>query len=258
MIRLPLLDADDTDSFPDPRGALREPDGLLAFGGDLSPERLLAAYRQGIFPWFNEGDPILWWSPDPRCVFRTADLVVHRSLRKLLARRPWRVTVDHAFDQVIQACAAPRQDGHGTWIVPAMIEAYLALHARGHAHSVEVWEEQRLVGGIYGVAVGRLFCGESMFSRESGGSKVALTALAQLLREWDFPLLDAQVANPHLLSLGAQVIRREDFLREVTALTCLPGKTGSWASQVLVMPAVHRLDEVCHTLRADGSKRGRN
>lgn len=238
MIRLPLLDADDTDSFPDPRGALREPDGLLALGGDLSPGRLLAAYRQGIFPWFNEGDPILWWSPDPRCVFRSADLVVHRSLRKLLARRPWRVTVDHAFDQVIQACAAPRQNGHGTWIVPAMIDAYLALHALGHAHSVEVWEEQRLVGGIYGVAVGRLFCGESMFSRESGGSKVALTALAQLLREWNFPLLDAQVANPHLLSLGAQVIPREDFLSEIAALANQPERPGLWTDQHPTLPGI--------------------
>ncbi len=238
MIRLPLLDADDAESFPDPRRALSEPNGLLAFGGDLSPQRLLAAYRRGIFPWFGEDDPILWWSPDPRCVFRSEELRPNRSLRRLLTRQAWRVSFDQAFSEVIRACAAPRGDGHGTWIVPAMIEAYEALHARGQAHSVEVWEDGRLVGGLYGVAVGRLFCGESMFSRASGGSKVALHALAQLLRSWEFPLLDAQVSNPHLLSLGAHELPRESFLREAAELVRHPDRPGHWAEQQVDLQAL--------------------
>jgi len=234
MIRLHLLDAaDPVASFPDPRTALREPNGLLAFGGDLSTARLLAAYSQGIFPWFNEGDPILWWSPDPRCVFHTDELRPNRSLRRLLARHAWHVTVDHAFDEVIDACAAPRKGEAGTWLVPAMRHAYRELHTLGHAHSVEVWDSEHLVGGIYGVAVGKLFCGESMFSRESGGSKVALSALAALLRAWDFPLLDAQVANPHLLGLGAREMARPDFLQQVIRLSRQPGRVGSWSAHGL-------------------------
>ena len=240
MIRLPLLDDHAPDHFPDPRGALVEPNGLLAFGGDLSPTRLKAAYCHGIFPWFNEGEPILWWSPDPRCVFHTHQLRPNRSLRRALARKPWRVTVDQAFQQVMEACAAPREQQSGTWISPAMIEAYGTLHHQGHAHSVEVWEEQRLVGGIYGVSIGTLFCGESMFSASSGGSKLALCALAGLLRRWGFPLIDAQVSNPHLLSLGAMEMRRSDFLRHVAVLASTPFDQQRWrhlpempASQIL-------------------------
>jgi leucyl/phenylalanyl-tRNA--protein transferase len=229
MIRLPLLDSAKPEHFPDPRKALGEPNGLLAFGGDLSPRRLLAAYAQGIFPWFNEDEPLLWWSPDPRCVFHTAALRVNRSLRRRLAEVSWRVTVDHAFRDVVEACAAPRPGQAGTWIVPAMVDAYANLHTLGHAHSVEVWDGKRLVGGIYGIAVGRLFCGESMFSRQSGGSHTALVALAQLLRRWDFPLIDAQVTNPHLLQLGAAEYPRAQFLRMVAQLTHLPGQPGSWA-----------------------------
>lgn len=229
MRRLPLLDVDARDRFPDPRNALTEPNGLLAFGGDLSPQRLLAAYSRGIFPWFSEGEPILWWSPDPRCVFYTAALKVNRSLRRQLADKHWRLTVDHAFDAVIRGCAAPRPSDPGTWLVPAMIGAYSELHRLGHAHSVEVWDGQRLVGGIYGVAMGRLFCGESMFSAESGGSKIALIALAHLLREMDFPLIDTQVSNPHTLGLGAIEMPRGQFLQEVVRLRQLPGRIGSWA-----------------------------
>ncbi|MFC5741131.1 leucyl/phenylalanyl-tRNA--protein transferase [Dyella tabacisoli] len=228
MLTLPLLDSSQPEHFPDPRNALRDPNGLLAFGGDLSPQRLLAAYAQGIFPWFNEEDPPLWWSPDPRCVFHTADLQANRSLRRQLAGKSWRLTIDHAFRQVVEACAAPRPGQSGTWIVPDMMDAYTTLYSLGHAHSVEVWEGDRLVGGIYGVAIGRLFCGESMFSRESGGSKLALIALAQLLRSWNFPLIDAQVSNPHLLSLGAAEYSRARFLRAVAQLTQLPGQPGSW------------------------------
>jgi leucyl/phenylalanyl-tRNA--protein transferase len=229
MIQLPQLAPDAPDRFPDPRSALAEPNGLLAFGGDLSPQRLLAAYSLGIFPWFSQGEPILWWSPDPRCVFRTDDLKINRSLRRQLAGKPWRLTVDHAFEQVIRACAAPRTNESGTWILPAMIDAYVALHRLGHAHSVEVWEDERLVGGIYGVRVGRLFCGESMFSAQSGGSKIALVALAQLLRTLEFPLIDAQVANAHTLGLGAVEISRTEFLRDANRLVRLPSPAGNWA-----------------------------
>lgn len=223
MIRLPLLDHWPPTRFPDPAEALSDPPGLLAFGGDLSPDRLRAAYAQGIFPWFNEGEPILWWSPDPRCVFRTERLCQpNRSLRRLLARCGWHVTVDRDFVGVMQACAAPREGQPGTWISDEMIRAYLALHASGDAHSVEVWNGDRLIGGVYGVASGRLFSGESMFSRESGGSKVALFALARLLHAWGCPLLDAQVSNPHLLGLGAEEIPREVFLRRLHRLTPEP------------------------------------
>jgi len=228
MIRLPLLDPDAPERFPDPRHALDDPNGLLAFGGDLSPARLLAAYGQGIFPWFGEGEPILWWSPDPRCVFRTPSLHLGRSLRRQLRDKRWHLTLDHAFDAVVRGCAAPRGDGSGTWIVPAMIDAYGELHRLGHAHSLEVWDGERLVGGIYGIARGRLFCGESMFSRESGASRLALVALANLLHGWDFPLIDAQVANPHTLGLGALQLPRADYLQAVAELCAAPGQPGAW------------------------------
>lgn len=228
MIRLPLLDGHAPDHFPDPRTALIEPNGLLAFGGDLSPERLCAAYAKGIFPWFNDGQPILWWSPDPRCVFQTESLWPNRSLRRAIADRLWSVTIDRAFGDVMAACAGPRHGESGTWISTAMIDAYTALHERGHAHSVEVWDGEQLVGGVYGVATGRLFCGESMFSARSGGSKLALCALAGLLRQWDFPLIDAQVSNPHLLGLGAVEIPRKAFLQQVRTLTNVRAPQRGW------------------------------
>jgi leucyl/phenylalanyl-tRNA--protein transferase len=234
MIRLPLLDEHAPDRFPDPHTALVEPNGLLAFGGDLSPQRLRWAYAHGIFPWFNEGDPILWWSPDPRCVFHTDQLRPNRSLRRAMAGTAWQITVNQAFHKVMEACAAPRPDQAGTWISPAMIDAYSALHDIGCAHSVEVWDDSRLIGGIYGVAIGRLFCGESMFSACSGGSKVALCVLAALLRKWNFPLIDAQVSNPHLLSLGAEEIPRSTFLQHVAVLTSASFDQQRW----LCLPAI--------------------
>lgn len=241
MIRLPLLDAELPEAFPAPDEALTEPNGLLAMGGDLSPVRLLAAYRHGIFPWFSAGEPILWWSPDPRCVLRTERLRIDRSLRRQLAKKSWRLTVDHAFTEVMRACATPRVDNSGTWITPAMIDAYERLHVLGHAHSVEVWDRELLVGGIYGVAAGNLFCGESMFSAESGASKIALVALAALLHAMGFPLIDTQVANPHTLSLGAEEIPRRQFLAEVARLIKLPGRVGSWAELTpqLLQPCVN-------------------
>lgn len=214
--------------FADPSRALREPDGLLAIGADLSPPRLLDAYRRGIFPWFGDGEPILWWSPDPRCVFDNDSVHVARSLRRQLRSSPWVLTVDRAFGAVIRACAAPRAGQSGTWIVAPMIEAYEVLHRLGHAHSVEVWDGTRLVGGIYGVAVGRMFCGESMFSAASGGSKAALLGLRRLLAGWGMPLLDAQVSNPHLLAQGAVTLPRDRFLQRLDALSAMLPAAGAW------------------------------
>lgn len=238
MIVLPMLDDWPADRFPPTMLALKEPDGLLAFGGDLSPTRLSAAYAQGVFPWFSEGEPILWWSPDPRCVFRTADLHANRSLRRLLARSGWCITADHAFEEVMTACAAPRPDQPSTWISPAMIEAYTALHRLGHAHSMEVWEGDELVGGIYGVASGRMFSGESMFSLRSGGSRVALIALGQTLLGWGCPLIDAQVSNPHLETLGAVDLPRDVYLQQLAALRdlSLPVQ-GRWSALDIPRPA---------------------
>lgn len=233
MIRLPLLDHWPPEEFPDPSTALADPPGLLAFGGDLSPGRLLAAYARGIFPWFNDGEPILWWSPDPRCAFRTEGLRPNRSLRRQLAGKDWYVTVDRAFRRVMEACAAPRPGQPGTWISQTMIDAYEQLHRLGHAHSVEVWDGERLVGGIYGVSIGRLFSGESMFSAESGGSKLALCALAALLRDADCPLIDAQVSNPHLLGLGAIELPRADFLGAVSTLVTQQPALAPWAAVVM-------------------------
>ena len=229
MIHLPLLHPDQPEHFPHPSQALEEPNGLLAFGGDLSVTRLLAAYRQGIFPWFSEGEPILWWSPDPRCVFETRNLKINRSLRRQLASKNWRVTVDKAFADVVHACAAPRHDGSGTWIVPSMIEAYIGLHALGHAHSVEVWDDEVLVGGIYGVAIGKLFCGESMFSRQSGGSKLALIELAHKLSADGCPIIDAQVANAHTLRMGAIEMPRSHYLGLISELTDAAQAPSCWS-----------------------------
>lgn len=239
MIHLPQL-GESVAGFPDPRTALREPNGLLAIGGDLSPARLLAAYAQGIFPWFGPDEPLLWWSPDPRCVFRTETLRADRSLRRQWRGKHWHLTVDRAFRAVMEGCAAPRPGESGTWIVPEMIDAYCALHALGHAHSVEAWEGERLIGGVYGVAVGKLFCGESMFSAESGGSKTALMGLASLLRAFGYPLLDSQVANAHTLRLGAVEIPRAAYLREVARLVALPGRVGSWSADEarLIQPGI--------------------
>lgn len=229
---IPRLGPEPDAPFPPAASALREPDGLLAAGGDLGPARLLNAYRQGIFPWFSEGEqPILWWSPDPRLVFDTATFRLPSRLRRSLRRSDWRLRADTAFDAVMAACAsAPRPGQDGTWIGPAMRRAYGELHRLGHAHSVEAWSGGRLAGGIYGIAIGRMFYGESMFSAESGGSKVALAGLARALAGWGYPLLDAQVENPHLLSLGARRMPRAAFLERATALAALPGAPGPWTA----------------------------
>ncbi len=227
---LPYLLAPDDPSvaFPDVREALAEPDGLLAIGGDLSVARLVNAYRHGIFPWFSAGDPILWWSPDPRTVLHPRRLRVSRSLRKLLRRRRLGVTMDRDFPAVIKACAAPRADGGGTWLVPEMISAYRALQVHGIAHSVEVWQRDSLVGGLYGVAIGGIFFGESMFSRTDNASKVALVHLCNFLCEHGFALIDCQVLTGHLVRMGAEQIPRERFVELVAQLRELPTPRGSW------------------------------
>jgi leucyl/phenylalanyl-tRNA--protein transferase len=200
--------------FPDPAKADR--DGLLAMGGDLRPERLVAAYRAGIFPWFSEGEPILWWSPDPRACLRPSEVHISKSLAKVLRQGRFQLRLDTAFGEVIRACAHTERPGQqGTWITPAMAQAYEELHRRGIAHSVEAWQEGRLVGGLYGLALGRAFFGESMFSRERDASKVCFARLARALDAAGFQLLDCQVENPHTTSLGAGALPRVEFLRRL-------------------------------------------
>lgn len=238
MRRPAFLSPDPEAPFPPVETALRQPDGLLAIGGDLSPQRLLNAYRHGIFPWYSEGQPILWWAPDPRMVFRTGCVHLSSRFRRELRRSTWQVRADTAFAQVIAACAGtPRPGQDGTWITDAMQAAYLELHRLGHAHSVEVFDRDRLVGGLYGVAIGRMFFGESMYSGESGGSKIALAALSRRLRAWDWPLIDAQVENPHLLGLGAESWPRPEFLVRVLELTGAPEPAGSWTARFDTMQA---------------------
>ena len=210
MGKLTWLASDNT-AFPPTCLALNEPNGLLAAGGDLSPPRLLEAYRRGIFPWFEEGQPALWWAPDPRMVLFPNECHVSRSLKRLLKRGLFRISTDTAFTEVIAACAAPRDGVPGTWITPAMQQAYITLHHLGHAHSVEIWQENQLVGGLYGVALGRVFFGESMFSRCSNASKVAFASLAEKLHHWNYRLLDCQMSSEHLFSLGAREIPRSEF-----------------------------------------------
>lgn len=210
------------DPFPDPQGALREPNGLLAVGADLSVPRLLNAYRNGIFPWFNAGEPVLWWSPAPRMVLRPTEFICHRSLRQRLRRGDFQVTLDQAFGTVMHSCAAPTPQRPGTWIVPAMQAAYTRLHHAGYAHSVEVWQNGALAGGLYGVALGRAFFGESMFSRVSDASKVALAFLAAQLARWQFPLIDCQMETAHLASLGARPWPRDTFLAKLNVAVTQP------------------------------------
>ena len=223
---IPWLGPDDP--FPPVESASRDPDGLLAAGGELSSSRLMAAYARGIFPWFSEHDPVLWWSPDPRAVLWVQDLHVSRSLRRVLRSAEYRVTADTAFLSVVHACAAPRDADGGTWITNAMAVAYGRLASLGYAHSVEVWSEDSLVGGLYGVALGRMFYGESMFSRRADASKVALVYLARQLEAWGFELIDCQVASPHLASLGARTIPRAAFQQAIDRLIRLPAAPSPW------------------------------
>lgn len=205
-----LLDPNTTD-FPKLEKALRDPNGLLAMGGDLSAQRLIAAYRHGCFPWYSDGQPLLWWSPDPRAVLLPEQLHIPRSLKKTIRRATYTVTYDQAFAQVIEQCAQPREADSGTWITSAMQTAYCKLHELGYAHSVEVWHKQQLVGGLYGIAMGQLFFGESMFTRMSDASKVGFVTLVQDLQAAGFVLIDCQMRTEHLDRFGAHEIQRSEF-----------------------------------------------
>lgn len=235
---LPWLPADPLAPFPPAEQALRDPDGLLAAGGDLSPARLLNAYRHGIFPWYSRGQPLLWWTPDPRMVFSSDGVHLSSRFRRSLRRSPWTVRADGDFDAVVAACAlAPRAGQRGTWITDDMRAAYGSLHRLGHAHSIEVRDGDELVGGLYGVAIGRMFFAESMFSAQSGGSKVALAALARRLHEWQWPLIDAQLENPHLVAMGARPLPRAEFLRRVATLVAAESGPAPWSRCFGQMPA---------------------
>ncbi len=222
MAILHQLDQDKLE-FPPFEQALHEPNGLLAIGGDLSTERLLVAYRQGIFPWYEAGQPILWWNPDPRMILYPDELHVSRSLAKFMKTQPYQVTCDQDFAGLIKACAAQRGKGrHGTWITPEMQQAYIRLHAEGWAHSVEVWEQDTLVGGLYGLAIGAVFFGESMFSQEDNSSKLAFVTLVRKLQAQNYKLVDCQVASKHLSSLGAREIPRRLFMSQLQEAIELP------------------------------------
>lgn len=228
MTRVHLLNPDDVE-FPPPDQALRDPNGLLAVGGDLGTSRLLNAYRQGIFPWFDDDrGPVLWWSPDPRAVLRPATVQVSRRLERTLRSGAFQVTLDRAFSAVVNGCAAPRSYADGTWITPRMKRAYLRLHRAGFAHSCEVWRGEELVGGVYGVSLGAMFFGESMFHTERDASKVALVSLLRQLERWGFTLLDCQVMNPHLERLGARPIPRAQFLQLLRDNEQVPTRAGVW------------------------------
>lgn len=213
--------------FPAPQ--LADPSGLLGVGGDLHPHRILRAYQMGIFPWFSRGQPILWWSPDPRLVLEPRTLHVPRSLAKRIRRKDYKITLDTAFEEVIFACAeTPRPEQDGTWITDSMREAYCNLHSLGHAHSVEAWEGETLVGGLYGVSLGHLFSGESMFSHQPDASKVAFVHLIRQLDRWDFSLIDCQVYTKHLARFGARELPRDDYLSRLDIALSGAGKSGTW------------------------------
>ncbi len=216
------------DPFPPVSAALKDPDGLLAAGGELTAARLIDAYSHGIFPWFNPGQPILWWSPDPRMVLIPRELKISRSLNKVLRNRSYEVRADTSFRTVMQACAEPRPQQDGTWITDEMIAAYCALHAQGIAHSIETWIDGELAGGLYGVALGRVFYGESMFTRAADASKIALVHLVRQLERWHFGMIDCQVHTDHLASVGARAIPRADFMRKLRELINYAGVSSRW------------------------------
>lgn len=227
---MPVFRLSDQIVFPEPEYSRQ--DGLLAVGGDLSPERLLLAYRMGIFPWYSQGDPILWWSPDPRLVLYPEALHVSRSLMKTLGQGDFRVTLDQAFHQVIAACAGSLRDKQtGTWITTDMMDAYCRLHEAGFAHSVEVWNQGQLAGGLYGVSLGKCFFGESMFARKNNASKVGLVTLVHLLQKWSFNFIDCQVTTGHLVRLGAREIPRKQFLDELKLALQSPTQKGKWDAE---------------------------
>ncbi|GBC61669.1 leucyl/phenylalanyl-tRNA--protein transferase [Desulfonema ishimotonii] len=224
---MPVFQLSDRIGFPPPH--LAEQEGLLAVGGDLRQERLLLAYKMGIFPWYSEDDPIIWWSPDPRLVLYPRDMSVSRSLNRVIKKKRFRVTTDQAFEQVIRACAAVRMEsGEGTWLVDEMVDAYCRLHRAGFAHSAEAWDGDTLAGGLYGVSLGRSFFGESMFMRVSNASKVAFVTLVRQLAKWHFDMIDCQVKTDHLMRFGAREISRRAFLGQLEKSLKYPTRRGRW------------------------------
>ena len=219
---------DESGGFPDINLAMKEPNGLLAVGGNLAPKRLIDAYKKGIFPWYTEGQPILWWSPDPRSVLFPDKLNISRSTIKKIRQDKYHITVDRAFKQVITQCSAPRTDGNGTWLTSQMIDAYSNLHELGYAHSAECWLDGELVGGLYGVSIGRVFFGESMYSRNSDASKIAFIYLATQLKEWGYAMIDCQVHSNYLQSLGASVIPRQEYINLINHWTKHPALNKQW------------------------------
>jgi len=215
---IPILSTDPESPFPPTHQALEYPPGLLAAGGDLSAARLINAYRHGIFPWYSDGQPILWWSPAPRCILYPQSVHSSRRLRRRYNQGVFRLTCDQVFAEIIAACAAPRGDHDGTWISEEMQQAYIRLYELGVAHSIEVWKDDSLVGGIYGLAMGKVFFGESMFSKTRDASKIALVALCRQLDQWRFSLVDCQISNPHLLSMGAEDVSRAEFERHLQSV----------------------------------------
>ncbi len=227
MFPLPIFRIPDQHLFPDPE--LAEPSGLLGVGGDLDPDRVELAYRMGIFPWYSRGEPILWWSPDPRMVMAPSELRIGRSLKKRVRRGDYAITMDRAFADVIAECGSkPRPGQSGTWITPQMRTAYVELHHRGIAHSVEAWKEGELVGGLYGISLGKLFAGESMFAHASDASKVAYVHLVRQLERWDMSLVDCQVHTDHLARFGAREIPRRDYLHALRQALAHPTRRGPW------------------------------
>ncbi|MFJ1267369.1 leucyl/phenylalanyl-tRNA--protein transferase [Legionella lytica] len=220
-----LIEPNEEFIFPDPETSDKQ--GLLLIGGDLSPQRILQAYSQGIFPWYGPGSPVLWWSPNPRLIVRPSAFKVSRSLQKSL-KKTFKITVDTAFSEVIRACATSSERVENTWIINDIIEAYTEIHAMGYAHSFEVWLDDELVGGLYGISLGRAFFGESMFHKVTDASKIALYYLCQTMKQWDFDFIDCQLPTPHLLSLGAEIISRTDFMRLLKNTLKYPNMQGVW------------------------------
>jgi leucyl/phenylalanyl-tRNA--protein transferase len=228
ILDIPQLDADPASPFPASIQALREPNGLLAWGGDLQPERLLNAYRAGIFPWYTENQPLLWWSPAPRCVIFPVDVYISKRTRRRYNSGQYTLTADRDFAGVIRACAEDRGDRGGTWITSGMLDAYTGLHRLGHAHSIEAWQDGQLAGGIYGLAIGAVFFGESMFTRQSDVGKIALIALCKQLERWSFGMLDCQLSNPHLMRMGAVEIPRQEFEQRLAEGVSKTRPAGVW------------------------------
>ncbi len=226
-----LNTGDPADAFPDVESSLSEPDGLLAAGGDLSAERLLAAYARGIFPWYEKGQPILWWCPDPRCVLWPADLHISRRLRQQIRNSTAELRFDCSFSNVVRECAGERRSQQGTWITEEMITAYEQLHDDGWAHSIEIWDDDELIGGLYGICIGKVFFGESMFSKESNSSKMAMLGLATHMQSSGLELIDCQVVSRHLVSLGAQVIPRSEFTDFLASACNPPAPWPDWPAQ---------------------------